>query len=92
VRQGCISLGKIQCDNCQRIIPYSERYLAVDEEDGVEVESGKKSHYCVDCCLEKGYAEYREEKGERVLTFFPGEPQSPQQGSDESSSKVADNG
>jgi len=45
----------------------------VDEEDGVEVESGEKSRYCVDCCLEKGYAEYREEKGERVLTFFPSE-------------------
>ncbi len=76
MRQGCISLGKVQCDNCQRLIPHSERYLAVDEEDGVEVESGKTSYYCVDCCLEKGYAEYREEKGERVLTFFPSEGES----------------
>ena len=73
MRQGCISLGRIQCDNCKRIIPHSERYLAVDEEDGVEVESGKKSYYCVECCQEKGYAEYREEKKEQVLTFFPGE-------------------
>jgi len=63
----------------------------VDEEDGVEVEKGKISYYCLDCCLAKGYAEYREEKGERVLTFFPSEPQSPQEGSDESSSKVDDN-
>ena len=92
MRQGCISLGQIQCDNCQRIIPHSGRYLAVDEEDGVEVEKGKISCYCVDCCLTKGYARYREEKGDRVLTFFPGEPQSSQQGSDESSSKVDDSG
>jgi len=48
----------------------------VDEEDGVEVEKGKTSHYCLDCCLEKGYAEYREEKGERVLTFFPSKVES----------------
>ena len=76
MRQGCISLGKVQCDNCQRMIPHSERYLVVDEEDGVEVESGKTSCYCVDCCLEKGYAEYRGGKGERVLTFFPSEGES----------------
>jgi hypothetical protein len=25
----------------------------------------------VDCSLKKGYAHYKEEKGERVLTFFP---------------------
>jgi hypothetical protein len=73
VRQGCISLGETKCNGCQRTIPYSERYLMVDEENGVEVESGEKSRYCVDCCLEKGYAQYREEKGERVLTFFPSE-------------------
>ena len=77
MRQGCISLGKVQCDNCQRLIPHSERYLAVDEEDGVEVEKGKTSYYCLDCCLAKGYAEYREEKGERVLTFFSSEGESP---------------
>ena len=71
MRQGCISLGKDQCDGCNNVIPYAERYLVVDEENGVEVESGQKSHYCLDCCLKKGYAEYREEKGERVLTFFP---------------------
>jgi hypothetical protein len=73
VRRGCISLGKIRCDGCQRNIPYAERYLIVEEEDGVEVEGGQKSYYCVDCCLNKGYAKYREEKGELVLTFFPGE-------------------
>jgi len=71
LRQGCISLGKLQCDGCRNFIPHSARYLVVDEEDGAEVESGKKSYYCVACSLDKGYAKYREEKGERVLTFFP---------------------
>ena len=71
MRQGCISLGKVQCDGCKNTIPYAERYLLVDEEDGVEVESGKKSCYCVNCSLDKGYARYREEKNGRVLTFFP---------------------
>ncbi len=71
MRHGCISLGQIQCDNCQGIIPHSERYLAIDEEDGVEVDKGKVSHYCVDCSLNKGYAQYRKmEKGQQVLTFF----------------------
>ena len=91
MRQGCISLGEIRCDSCQRTVPHSERYLAVDEENGAEVESGKISHYCVDCCEKKGYAEYREEKGEQVLTFFPSELESSQQGSDESAKKANDN-
>ena len=71
MRRGCISLGEIQCDECHRIIPHSERYLAIDEEDGVEVEKGKTAHYCVECALQKGYAYYKEEKDERILTFFP---------------------
>ncbi len=72
MRQGCISLGEIQCDECHRIIPHAERYLAIDEEDGVEVEKGKIMRYCVQCALQKGYAYYKdEEKGERILTFFP---------------------
>jgi len=71
VREGCISLGKAQCDGCNCIIPCTERYLAVDEENGIEVEKGKTVRYCMECALRKGYAEYREEKGERVLTFFP---------------------
>jgi len=71
MRRGCISLGNVQCDDCHRVIPYLERYLVIDEEDGVEVEEGETSRYCVDCCLKKGYAHYREEKGEQILTFFP---------------------
>ncbi len=71
MRQGCISLGEIQCNECHRIIPHSERYLIVDEENGVEVEKGKVVRYCVECALQKGYASYKAEKEGRVLTFFP---------------------
>ncbi len=70
MRRGCISLGEPQCDECQRIIPRSERYLAIDEEEG-GVEKGKTAYYCVECALQKGYAYYKEEKGERILTFLP---------------------
>jgi len=70
MRRGCISLGEVKCDVCQRTIPYPERYLAVDEEKGVEVEKGKTIHYCTQCALEKGYAHYKEIKGEMILTFF----------------------
>ena len=73
MRRGCISLGEVRCDDCQRLISYLERYLAIDEEDGVEVEKGKTACYCVECCLKKGYARYKEEKGEQTLTFFPAE-------------------
>ena len=65
MRRGCISLGNVQCDECHRIIPYPERYLAMDDEEG------KTTRYCVDCCLKKGYAYYKEEKGKQIQTFFP---------------------
>jgi len=71
MRRGCISLGEVQCDGCQRSIPYPERYLAIEEKDGVEDEEGETARYCVDCCLKKGYASYKIEKGETILTFFP---------------------
>ncbi|MFC2005779.1 hypothetical protein ACFLVG_02315 [Chloroflexota bacterium] len=71
MREGCISLGGIQCNGCHGIIPHAERYLAIDEEDGVEVEKGKIVYYCVECALQKGYASRKEEKDERILTFFP---------------------
>ena len=73
MRQGCISLGNVNCDSCGIVIPYGERYLVINEEDGVENESGKICYYCLNCSLKKGYAEYREEKGEQMLTFFPSE-------------------
>ncbi len=70
MRRGCISLGDLTCDGCNKPIPYPERYLAVDEKNGVEDEEGETMRYCVDCCLQKGYAYYKDEKGERVLTFL----------------------
>ncbi len=72
MRRGCISLGDVQCNECHRIIEHSERYLAIDEENGVEVEKGQMVYYCVECALKKGYASYKDEgKDERILTFFP---------------------
>jgi len=73
MRQGCISLGEVRCDECHRVISYLERYLVIDEEKGVEVEKGKTICYCLECCLEKGYAHYKKmEKEGNMLTFFPG--------------------
>ena len=65
MRCGCVSLGDVKCDDCHCLIPYTERYLVVEEEDGVTL------RLCVDCCLKRGYAHYKVEKGEEVLTFFP---------------------
>ena len=70
MRRGCISLGDVTCKECNQVIVYPGRYLAIDEEEGVEVEKGKTAHYCVECALAKGYAHYKEEKGKRILTFF----------------------
>ena len=71
MRRGCISLGEVSCSICKKLVPYPERYLAVDEKGGAEAEDGKTVYYCVDCALKKGYAHYKEEKGEKILTFFP---------------------
>ncbi|MFC1908089.1 hypothetical protein ACFLWT_01625 [Chloroflexota bacterium] len=70
MRRGCISSQEIQCNGCSHTIPLDERYLVIDEEDGIEVEKKKILRYCLNCCIKKGYAEYREEKGEKILTFF----------------------
>ena len=64
MRRGCIAISEVLCDGCGRIIRHPERYLLMDEE-------GKTSRYCVECSLKKGYAHYKLEKGEQVLTFFP---------------------
>jgi hypothetical protein len=61
--RGCISLGDVRCDECQRIIPHSGHYLITEEEGGMK-------RLCQHCSLDNGYAHYKEEKGERVLTFF----------------------
>ncbi|GAI25816.1 unnamed protein product, partial [marine sediment metagenome] len=55
-------------DECQRLIPYPERYLVIDETEGTIL------RLCIDCCLNKGYVRYTEEKGQQVLTFFPEKP------------------
>ena len=77
--RGCVAIGGIECDACNRNIEHGERYLLMENEEK-EVE---KHRYCVECCLSKGYAAYVMEKGEEVLTFFPGEtyvpsPQEPE--------------
>lgn len=78
MRQGCISLGKVQCDGCQNIIPYAGRYLIIPEENGVEAETGERHSYCVKCSEERGYVEHRGgEKSEPVLTFFPADLKPP---------------
>ena len=71
MRRGCIAVGDTSCDGCGRAIKHPERYLTITEKDGIEAEEGETSRYCVECCLKKGYAHYRKEKGEEILTFFP---------------------
>ncbi len=70
MRRGCISMGDVKCDRCQRTIPAYARYLVVEEEDDKEVDKGATRYYCVDCATKKGYASIKEEKGEKSLTFF----------------------
>ena len=74
MRRGCIAIGDIRCDGCGRTIKHPERYLAINEKDGVAVEEGEISHYCVECSISKGYADYKEERGQKILTFFPKKP------------------
>ncbi|MDD4230939.1 MAG: hypothetical protein PHY25_02285 [Dehalococcoidales bacterium] len=71
MRRGCISLGNVKCDICSNVIAYPERYLVVDEENGKESDNGTPVRYCVKCALDKGYAHYKKEKGEQILTFLP---------------------
>ena len=68
MRRGCIAIDDVRCDGCRRTIRAPQRYLLMSEEGGKEE---KELRYCVDCCLEKGYAQYKKaEKGEQILTFF----------------------
>jgi len=64
MRCGCIAIGKVQCDSCQKVLEYGERYLALDSEEG------KKQRFCVECCLRLGYASHKIEKGEETITFL----------------------
>ena len=70
MRQGCMSLGQVMCNECNRIIPHSECYLVVNEKSSAEAEKPHTLRYCVECCLKRGYARHRMEKGEQILTFF----------------------
>ncbi len=68
MRRGCIAAGEVICDGCGRTIKHPQRYLLMSEGDG---EEEKTLRYCVDCCLNRGYAQYKKmDKGEEVLTFF----------------------
>ncbi len=64
MRRGCIAVCEIQCDGCQHFIEHGQQYLLM--------EKGERNlrYLCTDCCLAKGYAQYKTEKGERVITFL----------------------
>lgn len=70
MRIGCIAGSETVCDGCQQILRFPQRYLAIDDEADAE---GQTRRYCVECAKAKGYATYRKEKGEEVLTFFDNE-------------------
>ncbi len=71
MRIGTISQGKIKCDKCGQTVAYADRYLIVKEKNGVEDEEhGEVKRFCVKCATEKGYVQTRQEKGDRILTFF----------------------
>ena len=63
--RGCIVIGKVQCDSCHRFLEQGEKYLVTDNDEG------KKQRFCLDCCLSRGYASYKTEKGEKTITFLP---------------------
>ncbi len=65
MNRGCVAVGEIKCDGCQRLIEQGQRYLLMEEKED------EKTRFCVECCLIKGYAAHVKEKGEQVLTFFP---------------------
>ena len=64
MHRGCISSGEVRCDECHRLIPYLERYLVIEDKEGVV------SRFCSSCCQRKGYAHLKEEKGKQVLTLL----------------------
>ena len=70
MRRGCIAVQDVRCDECSRIVKHPERYLLMDEEGGKPKEEPRLLRYCVDCSLKLGYAAYRLEKGEKILTFL----------------------
>ena len=68
MRRGCIAIGEMKCNICQSAINHGNRYLLIED----EANSASLQIICVDCSLKKNYATYIKEKGEQILTFFPG--------------------
>jgi hypothetical protein len=66
MQRGCIAIGLLNCDNCNKDIEHGERYLLVEGENN----QNQKARYCVKCCLDMKYAMYITEKGEKILSFF----------------------
>lgn len=64
MNRGCVAVSETKCDNCKRIIEHGRQYLLIEDD------KGNLKHFCTDCCLAKGYARYKTEKGERVITFL----------------------
>lgn len=67
MRRGCIAVGEVRCEDCQRLLEYGERYLVVDDDEG------KEHRFCLSCCLRRGDASYKMDKEGHVTTFFPKE-------------------
>ena len=67
MRRGCIAIGKMKCDNCDRAINYGERYLLIDGE------GDERQRFCIDCCESNGYVSYGTDKGKQIITFLPKE-------------------
>lgn len=63
MRRGCIAVGEVVCEKCRRVLQHPDRYLAIEE-------NTKTARYCVDCALKLGYAHYKTEKGEQLISFF----------------------
>ena len=66
MRRGCIAVGEVRCDGCQRLLEHGERYVVIDDE-----EEGKEQRFCISCSLSCGYASYKTEKEGEVISFFP---------------------
>ena len=67
MRRGCIAISELKCDGCKQVIEYGNRYLVLEND------TGKILHFCISCCLSKGYATKKREKGKEVLTFLSSE-------------------
>ena len=63
MNRGCISIGQMNCDECHRVIEDGEQYFLKED-------AAKREHFCIDCCLKKGYASQFVEKSEKLITFF----------------------